>query len=219
MKKMSVFLTALLISCFREAGPLIRPEKLPETVKTPIKEANMPGTSKIKTETATIGGGCFWCVEAVFEGLDGILSVVSGYAGGSTVNPTYEEVCTGATGHAETVQITYDPAKVSYRQILELFFKAHDPTTRDRQGADAGTQYRSIILTHDAGQEKTARDVIGESSRSGRYSDPVVTEVVPLTVFYPAEEYHQDYFAKNPNAAYCQIVIKPKLDKLRIPAY
>ncbi|MBN1409425.1 MAG: peptide-methionine (S)-S-oxide reductase MsrA [Spirochaetales bacterium] len=166
-------------------------------------------------EKATIGGGCFWCVEAVFEGMEGVRSVISGYAGGTTENPTYEEVCSGNTGQAEVVQITFDPGKITYQDILRLFFRAHDPTTPNRQGADRGTQYRSIILYDSEAQEKTARETIFGLTESGQFNAPIVTEVVPLKKFYPAEDYHQDYFAKNPFNAYCQAVIRPKLEKLK----
>jgi peptide-methionine (S)-S-oxide reductase len=164
-------------------------------------------------QLATIGGGCFWCTEAVYEGMDGIKSVVSGYAGGKTLNPTYKEICTGETGHAEVVQIEFDPAKISYEKILQIFFKAHDPTTLNRQGADTGTQYRSTIMYHDAAQKETAEKV--KKASGEKFERPVVTEIVALEKFYPAEDYHQDYFRKNPNASYCSFVIRPKLDKLK----
>jgi peptide-methionine (S)-S-oxide reductase len=166
-----------------------------------------------KTELATLGGGCFWCTEAVLERLPGVAQVVSGYAGGKVANPTYEQVCTGATGHAEVIQVTFDPAAVSYEKILEVFFAAHDPTTLNRQGADEGTQYRSVIYYHDAGQEKTA--VRAKQAAQEHYSDPIVTEISPLTKFYPAEKYHQDYFKNNPNQGYCAYVIRPKVQKLQ----
>jgi peptide-methionine (S)-S-oxide reductase len=167
-----------------------------------------------KTEVATLGGGCFWCLEAVYERIEGVNSVTSGYAGGTAVDPSYEEVCSGRTGHAEVVQIEYDPVRISYEKILDLFWKAHDPTTLNRQGADAGTQYRSIILYHDQTQKKAAE----ESKRKARsmFEDPIVTEIKPLERFYPAEKYHQDYFDRNPNAGYCRIVIQPKLEKLNL---
>ena len=171
------------------------------------------GTPVERYEKATLGGGCFWCVEAVYEGVGGIQSVVSGYAGGTTSGPTYEEVCSGTTGHAEVVQITYDPGKISYEKILDLFWQAHDPTTVNRQGADVGTQYRSIILYHDEQQKKSAE--ASKAKAAGRYPTPLVTEIVPLRHFYAAEEYHQDYFRKNPHAPYCVYVIRPKLEKVR----
>ncbi len=161
---------------------------------------------------ATLGGGCFWCLEAVYERVDGVVSVVSGYAGGTTAHPTYEQVCTGNTGHAEVVQITFDPKKISYQEILKIFWSAHDPTTLNRQGADVGTQYRSVIFTDSDEQRKEAEASKRDAQKD--FDDPIVTEIAPLTAFYPAEDYHQDYFAKNPNAAYCSIVIAPKLKKL-----
>jgi len=167
-----------------------------------------------RKETATLGGGCFWCMEAVYERLPGVLSVTSGYAGGSVPNPTYEQVCGGKTGHAEVVQIEYDPARITYGQILDLFWQAHDPTTKDRQGADAGHQYRSIILFSSEAQQAEA--VKSAQSAAATYSSPIVTEIVPLEKFYRAEEYHQHYFQKNPNAAYCALVIAPKLKKLPV---
>lgn len=167
-----------------------------------------------QTELATIGGGCFWCIEAVFEHIDGILTVTSGYAGGHTENPGYSEVCTGKTGHAEVVQIAFDPGIISFREILVLFFKAHDPTTLNRQGADMGTQYRSMILYHTEEQKEIADTCIKELNNSGLYTNKIVTGVKPLKNFYKAEEYHQNYFAKHPDQAYCRIVIAPKLKKL-----
>ena len=166
----------------------------------------------MKTETATLGGGCFWCVEAVYERLPGIISVVSGYAGGQTENPTYEEIGTGKTGHAEVVQITYDPAKISYEKIIDLFWEAHDPTTLNRQGADTGPQYRSIILTENADQMRMANE--SKTRAQTKSKSPIVTEIVPLTKFYPAEDYHQDFYRENPMHPYNQAVIRPKLKKL-----
>ncbi len=166
------------------------------------------------SQKATFGAGCFWCVEAVFERLDGVSSVVAGYAGGNTPDPTYEQVCSGETGHAEVAQITFDPAKVSYEQLLDLFWKAHDPTTLNRQGADIGTQYRSIIFYHDDGQRRAAEE---SKARAARLFDrPIVTQIAPLAEFFPAENYHQDYYRSNPQAPYCTFVIRPKLSKLRL---
>ena len=172
-------------------------------------------TSDRDREIATLGGGCFWCLEAVFKELKGVESVVSGYAGGHVDNPTYQQVCGGRTGHAEVVQIAYDPKVVSFRDLLDVFFTIHDPTTKDRQGADLGPQYRSIILHHDAGQKAEAERAIAELAEKGVWSDPIVTEVVPLGTFYPGEAYHQDYYARNPRQGYCQIVIAPKVVKFR----
>lgn len=166
-------------------------------------------------EVATLGGGCFWCLEAVFERLQGVEKVVSGYAGGRVPDPTYEMVCSGLTGHAEVVQVTLDPAVLSYRELLELFFAFHDPTTLNRQGNDVGTQYRSVIYYHSPEQERTARELIEQLGRDGTWKDPIVTEVAPLERFYPAEEYHQQYFQRNPTRMYCQAVVGPKVAKLR----
>lgn len=168
-----------------------------------------------KTELATLGGGCFWCLEAVFQDLKGVDRVVSGYAGGTASNPSYEEVCTGRTGHAEVVQVTFDPATLSYRDLLQVFFAIHDPTTLNRQGADTGTQYRSAIFVHDAQQEAVAREVIADLGKSGVWDSPIVTEVTPLTAFFPAEGYHQEFFRRNPGQSYCRVVIAPKVAKFR----
>jgi peptide-methionine (S)-S-oxide reductase len=167
------------------------------------------------TELATFGGGCFWCTEAVFQQLRGVRSVVSGYCGGTTPSPTYKDVCSGATGHAEVIQVEYDPAEISYRDLLEVFFATHDPTTLNRQGADVGTQYRSIILTHNDEQREIAQQSLAETDASGLYRDAIVTQIVPLTEFYPAEAYHQDYYRNNPSQGYCRIVIDPKVRKMR----
>ena len=166
-------------------------------------------------EVTTLGGGCFWCIEAVFAPLRGIESLVSGYAAGSVANPTYRQICTGTTGHAEVVQITYDPREIALEDIYEIFFTMHDPTTLNRQGADVGTQYRSIILYHDEGQRETAETVIARLTREDVFGAPIVTEVEPLDIFYPAEDYHQDYFANNAYQPYCMAVIAPKVAKLR----
>lgn len=164
------------------------------------------------TELATVGGGCFWCTEAVLERLPGVKSVISGYAGGHVDNPTYEQICTGRTGHAEVIQVEFDPAVVGYEKILDLFFEAHDPTTMNRQGADEGTQYRSVIFYHNEAQQQAAARA--KIAAQALWPDPVVTEITPLPKFYPAEKYHQDYFKNNPNAGYCTFVIKPKVKKL-----
>jgi peptide-methionine (S)-S-oxide reductase len=164
---------------------------------------------------ATLAGGCFWCLEAVFEQLRGVERVVSGYAGGSVPNPTYQHVCTGTTGHAEVVQVIFDPAAISYREILEVYFALHDPTTLNRQGADIGTQYRSAIFYHTAEQKRIAEELIAELSAEGIWDGRIVTEVAPLTTFYPAEDYHQGYYRQNPNQGYCRAVITPKVAKLR----
>jgi peptide-methionine (S)-S-oxide reductase len=167
------------------------------------------------TELATLGGGCFWCIEAVLEQLRGVERVVSGYAGGRVPDPTYEAVCTGQTGHAEVVQATFDPQVIPYRDLVEVFLTSHDPTTPDRQGNDVGTQYRSIILAHSPEQERAARQVLAELEAKGVFDAPIVTEVRPLTDFFPAEEYHQGYFRRNPAQGYCRAVIAPKVAKFR----
>jgi peptide-methionine (S)-S-oxide reductase len=172
---------------------------------------NLPAGNAI----ATLAGGCFWCLEAVYDGLRGVTSVVSGYMGGAEPNPTYEDVCTGTTGHAEVVQVVYDPALVSYRDLLEVFFTIHDPTTLNRQGNDVGTQYRSAIFYHDAEQKKTAEEVIAAIDSAGIWRDPVVTELAPATAFFPAEGYHQEYFARNPTQPYCRLIVAPKVAKFR----
>ena len=166
-------------------------------------------------EAATLGGGCFWCTEAIFNELRGVEKVESGYSGGNVANPTYEEVCTGTTGHAEVIQITFDPKVIFYKELLQVFFTLHDPTTLNRQGADVGTQYRSALFYHNDAQRKTAEEVIKEVDAAKTWKRPIVTEVVPFKAFYKAEDYHQEYFEKNPRSSYCQAVIEPKIVKLR----
>lgn len=166
-------------------------------------------------EVATLGGGCFWCVEAVFKELKGVEKVESGYSGGHVEDPTYHAVCTGTTGHIEVVQVTFDPEVVSFRDILSVFFATHDPTTKDRQGADVGPQYRSAVLYHDEEQKKVAEELIAELEAKGVWDRPIVTEVVPFERFYVAEGYHQDYFENNPGQPYCQVIIAPKVAKFR----
>jgi len=168
-----------------------------------------------ETARATFGGGCFWCTEAVYAQLKGVTKVTSGYIGGSVLNPTYKDVCSGLTGHAEAVEIEYDPALVNYRQLLEVFFSTHDPTTKNRQGADVGTQYRSAVFYHDAEQKRIAEDVIAKLDGAKAFPRPIVTEVTAATTFYPAEGYHQDYFALNSQQPYCQAIVAPKVDKVR----
>lgn len=170
------------------------------------------GTTR-ELSVATLGGGCFWCLEAVYVELNGVQRVVSGYAGGHVPNPTYEQICGKKTGHAEVVQVHFDPAAVSYREILQVFFTIHDPTTPNRQGNDVGPQYRSIVLTHDAAQRETAEAVLAESQ--ALWDDPIVTEIEPLETFYEAEAYHQNYYARNPFQGYCMFVIRPKVAKFR----
>ncbi|NEX20165.1 peptide-methionine (S)-S-oxide reductase MsrA [Thiorhodococcus mannitoliphagus] len=166
-------------------------------------------------ETTTLGGGCFWCLEAAFQEVRGVHSVVSGYAGAARPDPTYQQVCSGATGHAEVVQITFDNDQIDFETLLEVFFTIHDPTTLNRQGADAGTQYRSVIFYHGEAQRLTAERVMARLSDAGIWSDPIVTQLEPVPTFYPAESYHQDYFRRNSAQGYCSVVISPKLAKLR----
>jgi peptide-methionine (S)-S-oxide reductase len=172
-------------------------------------------TSTAQPPIATLGGGCFWCTEAVFQPLAGVQSVVSGYAGGRAASPSYEQVCTGTTGHAEVIQVTFDPQAISYSDLLEIFFHTHDPTTLNRQGNDAGTQYRSVIFYHDEEQRRTAEEVKERVDRAGEFDDRVVTEIAPFTAFYPAEEYHQNYYRDNPGQGYCRVIIGPKMSKFR----
>ncbi len=169
----------------------------------------------MSTEIATLGGGCFWCLEAVYDQLKGVQDVVSGYAGGHLDNPTYRQVCTGSTGHAEVVQVTFDPAVITYRDLLDVFFTIHDPTTLNRQGADVGPQYRSVIFYHSPEQKTIAEQTIREFDQAGLWSNPIVTQLAPFEKFYPAEDYHQEYFARNPEQGYCRVVIAPKVAKFR----
>jgi peptide-methionine (S)-S-oxide reductase len=178
-------------------------------------KANAKAKAKPKIETATFGGGCFWCMEAVFERIPGVKSVVSGYAGGHVANPTYEMVCTGLTGHAEVIQIEYDPSIITFDKLLKFFWSSHDPTTLNSQGPDFGTQYRSIILYHDEDQKKTAQKQYRELMAHRAHRSPIVTELVPFTEFYPADAYHQDYFRNHSDSDYSQIYIVPKLRKLK----
>jgi len=179
------------------------------------KKSSMTTNQSTNVAKATFGTGCFWCTEAMFETLDGVISAVSGYEGGAKANPTYKEVCTGTTGHAECVEVTYDPSKVTYQELLEAFFRSHDPTSLNRQGADVGTQYRSVIFYHNDEQKQLAETAKTELNKSGAYNKPIVTEISPATTFYEAEAYHQNYFAQNPDQGYCAFVIAPKLDKFK----
>lgn len=167
------------------------------------------------SDVVTLGGGCFWCLEAIYDQLQGVEDVVSGYSGGQTANPSYEQVCTGRTGHAEVVQIKFDPDVIPFEDILRVFFTVHDPTTLNRQGADVGTQYRSAIFYHTPEQKATTEQIIAELSAEGLWANPVVTEITAFETFYPAEGYHQEYFEQNPNQGYCQMVIAPKVAKFR----
>jgi len=184
-----------------------------KSTKIESEKSEMDSTQDMNLEKATFGGGCFWCTEAIYERVEGVHSVVSGYAGGTVKNPTYKQVCDGTTGHAEVTQITYDPKVVSYDELLEIFFKTHDPTTLNRQGADIGTQYRSVIFYHNDEQKQKAEYYKSELNKSGAWNNPVVTEISPLINFYSAEDYHQDYYANNPNQGYCAFVIGPKVEK------
>jgi peptide-methionine (S)-S-oxide reductase len=182
-------------------------------------ETKVPGDMAIpknmKVETATFGAGCFWCSEAQFQELDGVLKVESGFSGGTVKNPSYEEVCTGTTGHAEVVQVTYDPSKITYDELLKAFWTAHDPTQLNRQGNDVGTQYRSVIFYHNEEQKKLAEYYKDQLNKSGAYKDPVVTEITPYKAFYKAEDYHQNYYNENGSQPYCHFVIAPKLEKFK----
>jgi peptide-methionine (S)-S-oxide reductase len=196
---MSVQFTTLIILL---SGLSIQP-----LAQSKSKPANM--------EFATLGGGCFWCTEAIYKELKGVVSVTSGYSGGDVVNPSYREVCTGRTGHAEVIEIEFDPSVISFSELLEVFFSTHDPTTLNRQGGDVGTQYRSVIFYHNPEQKKAADSVIDHLNQDSVFGKPVVTEVVKWKNFFPAEDYHQDYFENNPLQSYCQVVIVPKIEKFR----
>ena len=174
---------------------------------------NTKAKSASNLETITLGGGCYWCVEAVYENLDGVKSVVSGFSGGKVANPTYEDVCAGTTGHAEVVQVTYDKTKTDINEIFQVFFTVHDPTTLNRQGADVGTQYRSVIFYKTEEQKKAAQSIIAELNKAKVYNSPIVTKVEPFKIFYKAEDYHQNYYANNKNQPYCKMVIQPKIEK------
>jgi peptide-methionine (S)-S-oxide reductase len=207
--KMSMFITAAAaLLC----GAIPFTLTLAESPAMPPATGSQPSPAT-KLEKATFGSGCFWCTEAVFQRLKGVESVVSGYSGGILKNPTYEQVCSGTTGHAEVIQVTYDPAVISYPQLLKVFWNTHDPTTPNRQGHDVGTQYRSAIFYHNDEQRKQAERYKKQLDASGAFSGPIVTEIVPFTAFYPAEKYHQDYYDQNPSQQYCSYVIRPKVEK------
>lgn len=183
--------------------------------KKQITDKEVQTVKDEKQAIATLGGGCFWCVEAVFQRLKGVKEVISGYAGGTVTDPTYKQICTGTTGHAEVVQITFDPRKIAYGDLLEVFWHTHNPTTLNRQGADAGTQYRSVIFYHDDKQHLAAVRSKKETEDSGLWPDPIVTEISPAPVFYSAEDYHQNYYRTNPSQPYCMVIISPKMKKLQ----
>ena len=204
MKNLLILISFVLTLLGCEANKKVKNQKIP----------SMTNESKPNLDTAIIGGGCFWCTEAVFERIKGVKEVISGYAGGEVLNPTYKQICTGTTGHAEVIKIIFDPKDISFKEILELFGDAHDPTTLNRQGADEGTQYRSTIMFLNDSQQKSAME--WKSKLSEKLVDPVVTEIVKAPIFYDAEEYHQDYYRKNPNQGYCNFVIRPKLKKLNL---
>jgi peptide-methionine (S)-S-oxide reductase len=180
-----------------------------------VGQSNKTKGKTMPHEVATLGAGCFWCVEAIYQQLDGVIKVESGYSGGQTAHPTYEEVCTGRTGHAEVIQVTFDSQKISFKELLEVFFRTHDPTTLNRQGADVGTQYRSAIFYHSEEQRKIAEAVKKETDAAKIWDDPIVTEIARFDAFYKAEEYHQNYYNQNVNQAYCRMVINPKLSKFK----
>ena len=205
VKGLSLVLSLIFSSCTAKEKPFVK-EEFKEPVKTKVKEG---------MEVATFAGGCFWCTEAVFLEIKGVEKVVSGYIGGKTVNPTYKDICTGETGHAEAIQITFNPNEVAYEDLLEVFFGTHDPTTLNRQGADVGTQYRSEIFYHSEAQKTKAENYIQLLEKEKLYDKKIVTKVSSATVFYPAEDYHQNYYNQNSSQGYCQMVIAPKLEKLR----
>jgi peptide-methionine (S)-S-oxide reductase len=207
LKRTAFALMLILIPAAMEPLPALAAGGAPST--EPVT------TARHRLETATLSGGCFWSLDAVFERLEGVERVVSGYSGGTLPNPTYGQVCSGTTGHAESIQISFDPAVISYRVLLQVFFGFHDPTTPNRQGADVGTQYRSAIFWHDPGQRAAAEQVIAELKRDRVFDSPIVTEVVRYTGFFPAEDYHQGYYDNNSGLPYCRVVISPKLAKLR----
>jgi peptide-methionine (S)-S-oxide reductase len=205
-------ITAIFFTCCN-AEPNTNNTK--STRVMPTAENEVKNTGANSTDTATFGAGCFWCVEAVFQDLKGVSKVISGYSGGEVKNPSYKEVCTGTTGHAEVCQIIYDPKVISFDELLEVFWKVHDPTTLNRQGNDHGTQYRSVIFYHNENQKKLAEKYKTELSASGAFDNPVVTEISPFTAFYIAEDYHQSYFNQNGEEPYCKFVIQPKVDKFK----
>lgn len=207
---------AALASCLQQAAEPTGARPVADHAPAAAATTGQPAPESPTTMAiATFGNGCFWCTEAVFEQLRGVTRVTSGYTGGKVDKPTYKQVCNGDTGHAEALQIEYDPAQVSYETLLEVFWKTHDPTTLNRQGADVGTQYRSAIFFHDAEQERLAREYKDKLDASGAFDAPIVTEITPAATFWPAEEYHQGYYRDNPNQGYCRVVITPKVDKFR----
>jgi|WetSurMetagenome_2_1015567.scaffolds.fasta_scaffold32784_4 peptide-methionine (S)-S-oxide reductase len=209
MKRIGLIIPIVFIYFFTSSGCEKRVTNVHSEKKTEIGDTNNMDSLQI----ATFGSGCFWCTEAIFERLNGVVKVESGYSGGKVENPTYEEVCTGTTGHAEVTQITYDPSIISFDELLEVFWKTHDPTTLNRQGNDVGTQYRSVIFYHNEEQKELAENYKVELDKSGVWDNPIVTEISPFTNFYLAEKYHQEYYNNNPNQGYCTFVITPKVEK------
>ena len=211
LTKCMVFgISLFLFACSNNQANETKTELVKDNTEKAEKSDN---TKKAMTEKATFGGGCFWCVEAIYEHVDGVVDMTSGYEGGQTKNPTYKEICTGLTGHAEVVQLEFDPKKVSYERLLAIFFQTHDPTTLNRQGNDIGTQYRSIIFYHSDEQKKAAETIIKKLDDAKVFDKKIVTKVEKTQIFYPAEDYHQDYYKRNPNQGYCQAIIRPKLEK------
>ena len=207
---MKVFLTGVLVTIVT----LFSCAQKQNAKKTSNKDmTTTTNTGNTATDTATFGTGCFWCTEAIFQELEGVIKSTSGYSGGNVANPSYREVCTGNTGHAEVIQVVYDPKKITYDELLEVFWKTHDPTTLNRQGADVGTQYRSVIFYHNNEQKEKAEKYKVELNKSGAFNDPIVTEISPYTKFYAAENYHQDYYNQNGGEPYCNMVIRPKVEK------
>lgn len=211
MNLSKILLNGCFLIAFTACGEAAKPAM--SSIDEPKEEKAMSDNNN--TDTATFGAGCFWCVEAVYQQLEGVIKVTSGFAGGARENPTYDQVCSGATGHAEVCQIIYDPAKISFEDLLQVFWTVHDPTTLNRQGADVGTQYRSVIFYHNEEQKKKAEYYKEKLDKEQAFSSPVVTEISPYTKFYSAEKYHQDYYNNNKNQPYCSLVIEPKLEKFK----
>ena len=206
-----VFSVSAFLSCAQRENP----NKSMNNSTTSLASSTGQPSGTLNTDTATLANGCFWCTEAIFQQLEGVLKVSSGYSGGHVVDPSYKEVCTGTTGHAECIQIIFDPAKISFDELLEVFWQTHDPTTLNRQGNDEGTQYRSAVFYHSQEQKEKAEKYKTELNKSGAFKDPIVTEIAPFTSFYVAENYHQDYYNQNGSQPYCSYVIRPKLEKFQ----
>jgi peptide-methionine (S)-S-oxide reductase len=215
MKTTIPFFTMILLCCMVVISCAQSEKKQKKKMEKEAATIDENNVDTSNTEVATFGTGCFWCTEAVMESLDGVKKVISGYSGGTDMHPTYKAVCTGETGHAECVEVTYDPKIISYATLLEAFFHSHDPTSLNKQGNDVGTQYRSVIFYHNAEQKELAERAKVELDKSGAYSNPIVTEITKAVKFFPAEDYHQNYFANNPDQGYCAFVVAPKLDKFK----